>query len=274
MIRIGIALGRGGAKGLAHIGVLEVLKEHGVKIDCIAGTSMGAIVGGLIALGYSPEELEAKANMESGVINKRIKRLTISSQSIYKTEYMHKKLYELFGDKTFRDAKTKFYALATDLIEGKRFVFRSGKLVDAVEASSRIPLLYSPKKIGEKVFVDGAVLCPVPTGALKNKCDFIISVAIPSYDKKQQPHHFLKIINVLDRSISIMSEKIQDTELKCENPDFIINLEKLKGFSTFDFEKSEEIISLGRRTAKRRIKSLLNMIEKRRRELKRAAPNS
>jgi len=256
-MKIGIALGGGGAKGLAHIGVIEVLQKYGIQLDIIAGTSIGAIIGGLIALGYKPKELKAKANMLGAESKKEFLKRSINSRALYSTKYVHSKLFEIYGDKRFSDLKIPFYALATDLIKGEKVVLDSGKLIDAVEASSRIPLYYSPKKIGEMILVDGEITCPVPTGVLKGKCDFIISVPLPVYDKKVHHHHFLKMMNVLDRSISILIDKLMKTELNCEQPDLVINMDGLEKYSVFDFDYAEEIIEIGRKSTEKVIKELL-----------------
>jgi len=132
-----------------------------------------------------------------------------------------------------------------------------------VEASSRIPLYYSPKKIGKMLLVDGEVTCPVPTGVLKGKCDFIISVPLPVYDKKVHPHHFLKMINTLDRSISILIDELMKTELKCEQPDLIIDMDGIEKYSAFDFDHAEEIIEIGRKSTEKVIKELLPLRKRR-----------
>ena len=256
-MKIGIALGGGGAKGLAHIGVIEVLQKYGIYPDIIAGTSMGAIIGGLIALGYKPAELEARAHMQKATSKKEVLKRSINSRALYSTKYIHSRLFKMYKDKKFSETKIPFYALATDLIKGERVVLGSGKLLEAVEASSRIPVFYSPKKIGKMLLVDGATTCPVPTGVLKEKCDFIISVPLPIYNKKIHPHHFLKMMNTLDRSISILMDKLMQTELKCEQPDLIIDLDGIEKYSTFDFDYAKEIIEIGRKSTEKVIQELL-----------------
>ncbi len=260
-LRIGIALGSGGAKGLAHIGVLQVLEEYGVNIDCVSGSSMGAVVGGIYALGYTPDEIALYVKKHK-TEKKKLFKLHPNQESLYDTKTIHRRLYHLFLDKRFSDTKKPFFALATDLIKGKKVIFHKGKLLDAVEASSRIPLYLSPKKIGKNIFVDGGVLCPVPTSVLKKRCDFVIAVPIPTYNKKKHPHHHLKALNVLDRSLSILIDKLMRIELQNEQPDFIIDLQNVSDYSSLDYEKAEEIIALGRKIALRAIKPLLRKIQK------------
>ncbi len=260
-MRIGIALGSGGAKGLAHIGVLEVLQKNGINIDCIAGTSMGAIVGGLIALGFKPEELDEMACREGKKTKARINRLKLSAEAIYDTEYIHKKLFSMYKDRRFEDLVIPFYALATDLIKGEKVILDSGRVLDAVEASSRIPLYYPPIKREGMILVDGGVTCPVPVGVLKGKCDFIIAVPLPIYNKRVHPHHYLKIMNVVDRSISILIDKLMKTELQCEKPNFTIEIKGAENFSTFDFDHAKEIIEIGRKETKKVVKSLIRELK-------------
>jgi len=124
-MKIGIALGGGGAKGLAHIGVMEILQKYGIQVDIIAGTSMGAIIGGLIALGYKPAELKARANMLGAESKKKFMKRSINSRALYSTKYVRSRLFKLYEDKRFSDLKIPFYALATDLIKGEKVVFDS-----------------------------------------------------------------------------------------------------------------------------------------------------
>lgn len=260
MMRVGLALGGGAARALAHIGVLEVLEENNIFVDCIAGTSMGAILGGIYSLGFSPSEIEARAVSMLPKEKKNILKRNYSTESLYSTEHIHKKLFSFFQDKTFQDLKIPFSAVAVDLISGKKVVFNSGRLIDAVEASSRIPLIYPPKKIGDMVLVDGAVLCPVPTDVVKEQCDFTISVPVAFYNKEKHPNHYLKMLNVFDRSLALLINRLTEVELINSKPDFIIPLDDVAVFDGSEYDRAKEIIAIGRLTAERYVEDLKKRI--------------
>ncbi len=259
--KIGLALGSGAARAIAHIGVLQVLEENNIEVDCISGSSMGAIVGGIYSLGISPYEMER--NMLKIIVDakKKLFKIKYDLEALFSTKYIHKTLCKYFSKKTFKDLKIPFYPVAVDLISGKKVIFQSGKLIDAIEASSSIPVYYTPKKRGKKVLVDGSVLCPVPTKVLRDKCDFVISVAIPAYNKNKHPHHYLKMLNVMDRSIAILVSKLMQVELENSKPDFLIHVDKVSSYEGSDYNKAKQIIKIGRGAAKKVIKELKKDID-------------
>jgi len=247
--KIGIALGSGGAKGLVHIGVLQVLAENKIPISHVSGSSIGSVIGGLYALGISPYDLEKKSVSFGGKSKKDFLKLSINSKSIYDIKNIHDKLLILYGDKKFDDLKIPFYPVATDLITGDKIVFDSGKLIDAVEASSRIPVYFEPLEKNDSKLVDGGLISPIPIDVLKDKCDFVIAVPIITFNKKKLPNYKLKIANVLNRSLSIITNVVLKYELKASKPDFIIPMENLHEYGGFDFHKAKELIEIGRNTA-------------------------
>ncbi len=172
MKKIGLALSGGFARGIAHIGVLKVLEENKIPINCVAGTSMGSVIGAFYASGLKPKKIES---------------------IVYKTEYENlfdfilpkkglvdgKKIEVFFnrviGNKKFSDLKKPFAAIATNLTTGKRKIFNSGSVSKALRASISYPVVFSPIKIGKYVYVDGGLVDPVPIDAVeKMECSKII----------------------------------------------------------------------------------------------------
>lgn len=157
--KIGLALGGGGGKGSAHIGVLTALEALHVPIDVITGTSIGGLVGALYAVGYQPYQIEQwfqRATM------RRILDRDPTNGGFIGTRKIEQLLREAFGSRTFADASPPLALVAVDIVRGSEVIIRDGPLVDAVLASTAIPGLFPPVTRGEQLLVDGGVLNNVP----------------------------------------------------------------------------------------------------------------
>jgi NTE family protein len=193
---IGLALSGGGARGAAHIGVLKVLEREGVRIDCIAGTSFGAIVGGLYAAGYSAEDIETLVlNNGQGIFSdqpQRNKAPLIQGQNLRRLVRLNmnglipglpmgilrgQKLIEFLNQLTFEPVQAADYdfdrlpipfrAIATDLLTGDPYIFKSGRLSEAIRASVSLPVYFSPVEKDGLLLVDGGLSNQLPTDILK-----------------------------------------------------------------------------------------------------------
>ena len=167
MKKLGLVLGSGGSRGIAHVGFLKALDEHGIRPYCIAGCSMGSVVGGLYAKGMTPDEMfeTVKTLKSKDIIDLNISPLT--SKAILKTAKMTKLVDGLFGDVTFEELKIPFMCNAFDINKGKTVWFSEGKVSPCVRASSSIPLVFTPVAMGDKLLVDGGVACRMPYEAVK-----------------------------------------------------------------------------------------------------------
>lgn len=164
--RVGIALGAGGARGMAHIGTLRRLEELGIPIDAISGTSMGAMVAGGYARGMSSQECEAQMLDWLRTGYKKLMRPAFSRHSILSGRVIENICRAVYGDLTFTDLPTPFTAVAADLLSGRGVQLRDGTLVRAVQASMSIPGLFPPIAMHPWILVDGGVCDPVPSGSL------------------------------------------------------------------------------------------------------------
>lgn len=207
--KVALALGGGGVRGFSHIGVLKVLEENRFPIDLVVGTSMGAIVGAIYCLYKDINLLEEKALeivnskeikglggflAESEPEEKKllIKRFLDSIRDVYlwykirtKKWIVDSKIIRSFisriipENKIFSDLKIPFFCVATDILTGEEVIFKEGNLLDAVLASSSIPGIFEPMKIGKRLFVDGGITSLVPSPAAKRSgSDFIIGVNV------------------------------------------------------------------------------------------------
>ena len=230
-LKVGVVLGGGGAKGASHIGALKYIEEMGIPIDYVAGTSMGAIIGGLYAMGYSPDELsQLISNMDwSAYIGNKIDRpmmseearqrnstlvlnVPFSLESLYKKDpnanfisqlpsaYVNNSsLINLFNDlcvgyqeeMDFNDLPIPFACVATDMVTGEEVVLRNGSIPTAMRASMAIPGVFSPVEIGDKVLVDGGLVNNFPADVLQNMGADII-IGVEVTSTKDITSHDLK----------------------------------------------------------------------------------
>lgn len=157
---ISLALGGGGIRGVAHLGVIRSLEKHGFKIKAIAGTSAGGLVGAVYAAGYSTEEIEnAVSNLGTNWV---FSRNDTRRPALLGIGAIAKQLSGLLGDRTFDELKIPYAATAVSLGTGKEFILREGKVLDAALATMAIPGVFPSQEIGGSVLVDGGVLDPVP----------------------------------------------------------------------------------------------------------------
>ncbi len=177
---LGLALGSGGSRGVAHVGFLQALEEAGIRADFVTGCSMGAIVGACYAAGMSPEEMKKIALT---LKLSRIATLNISplkNNGLFRFTKARNLMTSLIGNVDFSDLKIPFQCVATDLDKGKTVVLSEGNVIDAVLASSSIPGAFCPAKAGKYGrLVDGGILERVPTKELKTMgADVVVAVDV------------------------------------------------------------------------------------------------
>jgi len=184
--RIGLVLSSGGAKGFAHIGVLKVLEEAKIPIHCVVGTSAGAIIGGLYTSGMPIREIEELA---AGLTIRDMVRLFMPSLDrggFIDGDRVAKFLKPFIKDKNIENLLPEFACVATDIMSGRRVVFRKGNLLKAIRASIAIPGVYTPLIFKDYVLVDGAVVAPLPIDiAFSMGATFAIAVNVTLPQKKR-----------------------------------------------------------------------------------------
>lgn len=267
--KVGLALGGGGARGLAHVGVLKVLEDYKIPIDMIAGTSMGAIIGTL----YSAEPNAKK--LEKEIIERDWKKIfdyTISRSGIIKGEKIEKFLREKLGGLSFKDMKIPLYITAYDLTKKREVVFDRGDVAKAVRASISVPGVFIPIENKGEVLVDGGVADIIPIDALKNaKADIIIAVNVDSIKEKKalygqeavqqkKDKNMPSIFKIINQTTQVMSSKASKLEIENEKADFVISPD-LKDLEILDFSKTKKTIKIGERSAKKSIEELKQITE-------------
>ncbi|HIC91922.1 MAG TPA: patatin family protein [Syntrophaceae bacterium] len=251
-MQIGLALGAGGARGWAHIGVLKVLEEKGIPIHMIAGTSIGAVVGAIYAKTLSSketEELITSTFPDRGVVKKRFYDFTFPKKGMLKGNKVRTLLRIGLQDINFSALKIPLYVVATNLITGEEVVIEKGAVADALRASISIPGIFHPVELNGRWLVDGALANPVPVSVLiKKGASFTISVFIEDRTQdKLTEQNDLNILTILTRSFGIMGRRISSGASRLS--DISIHID-VSGFQWDDFHRGPELIKLGEEATK------------------------
>lgn len=266
-IKVGLALGSGAARGLAHIGVLKVLEEHNIPIDAVAGTSIGAVVGGLYAAGLGIDKLIDFARKFGGRnIAMWLDPTFFRGGGLLKGDRIEQAIRELVGSATISSLKTPFFAVSGDLSSGREVVIGEGDLVRAMRASFAIPGVLAPVKLGEDWLVDGAIVDPIPTKVLRDAgCDFVIAVNVNSSVKADEMYIFKKdnpgIIETIMQTLSIIQMRLSDHCLKLADISIAPNVGE---YYWTDFSHVDELIKRGEEAGRESIHHIKGLLLRRR----------
>ena len=292
--KVGLVLSGGGAKGLAHIGVLKVIDSLGIKIDYVAGTSMGAIIGGLYASGYNAQQLDSifsqidvdallqdytpresktfyeKRNDEVYALSLPFNKFRLGlpsglSKGLYNFNLLSKLTYHVSNVRDFTKLPIPFLCIATDAETGEKVVLNNGILAQAMLASGALPTLYSPVVIDGKMLIDGGIIDNYPIEELKSRnIDFIIGVDVQ--DDLKSRDELRNVTSVLAQINNFsMIEKMEGKRLQTT----IYIKPEIKGFTVVDFQKGTEIIKKGEEKALTFMNELLPLVQ----EIKTSRPH-
>ncbi len=278
---VSLVLGSGGARGLAHIGVIEWLESNGYAIRSIAGTSMGALIGGIYAAG----ELDTYASWVRALERRDVIRLldiSFRPGGLFKGERIISALRELVGDHRIEDLPMAYTAVATDLGSGKEVWLSRGPLFDAIRASIAIPTVFTPHVVGGRELLDGGLVNPVPIApTLRDHTDMTVAVnlsgapdptlAEPDDEpvaSSQSPYRrrveaFVTdlqakmplagrqdrgLLEIITRSFETMQSTVARLKLAANHPDAVITIPR-NTCRFFEFDRAEELIAVGRAKA-------------------------
>lgn len=250
--KIGLALGAGGARGLAHIGVIQVLEKHDVPIDMIAGSSIGSLIGALYCMGHDGATLERFAHL---MHEKFFLDFTVPKMGFVQGKKIKELLILLTQRKRIEELQIPLAIVATDLLKGEKILFRKGLVAEAIRASISIPGIFVPVKMNGRLLVDGSVVDRVPASVVKEMgADIIIAVDISTLKKKAQIN---SILDVMLQSIDIMQhEMVRFHEL---NTDIVIRPD-VSNYSLRSFEHASELIELGRRETEKQLAKIKHLV--------------
>jgi len=263
-LSIGLALGGGGARGIAHIPMIQILDEMGIKPVIISGTSMGAIIGALFAAGVTGKEMEETMNgLSIKEIGKMVDVDWLSRNGLVKGKGIVKYLSEIIPANRFEDLQIPLQVVATDFWNRSEVVFSSGDLLEAVRASISIPGIFTPVKIGGKVLTDGGLVNPLPYDLIRDECDLLIAVDVSGSNKPDERSGLPSIFESIAATFQIMETALVSNQMEQTRPDIYIK-PGLTNIQLMDFHKHEEIMLSGTRAAEKLREALNKKLRKRR----------
>ena len=271
MKKIGLALGGGGAKGLAHIPMLETFDELGIKPHRITGTSIGSVIGALYCSGLSGSDI--KKLVERMVISKgdsfrkaltkkdalkwiQFLDIDFKHRGLFKGDKFIDFLYEAMGVSTFEELKIPLTVVATDFWKSEQVILSSGPLLPAVKASMGLPGVFTPVTIGDRVLIDGGGVNPVPHDLLKD-CDIVIAVDVMG-NREESGNKLPNLLRTLLGTFDIMQNSIIAEKLKISPPDVYIR-PLITGVDILEFYKAPEVYKQAE-SARRELKKRLQRI--------------
>jgi NTE family protein len=254
-LKLGVALGGGFARGVAHIGVLKALDSAKISVDFVAGTSVGAIIGAAYCAGITGEELEEVARTARF---SDFARWTLSRQGFCSNDRIAQFCARVIKTRSFEELRIPFAITATDYRTGEAVFFREGDLADPIRASCAYPGMFPPVEIDGRRYVDGMLAYAVPTTPLRQMgAECILGVFLRGHWTQQDnPRHLFEIIG---QCFSIAQTKLSD--LWKRDADLVLEPD-VTGFSFDCFERSRELIALGeesRRAVVPRLRTLLKL---------------
>ncbi len=251
-MNIGLALSGGGARGIAHLGVIKALEETGIPFSAVSGTSAGAVAGAFYCAGYKPDEI-LKIISSMGFLNSV--RPAWSWTGLLSMEGFKEVLQKHISHNSFDMLNPKLTVAATEIRLGKVVYFSEGQLIPAVIASSSIPAIFNPVSLDGHVYVDGGLMDNLPVRPLVGKCDFIIGSHCNPVDQR---FDIKNVKEVTERSLLIaINVSTAHSKAHCN---FVFESPELGKFSTFDLAKGNEIFQIGYKNAQSRLKELEQQI--------------
>jgi NTE family protein len=260
---VGLALSSGGARGLAHVGVLKVLKREGIPVDMVAGTSAGALFGGLFAAGRSIEMIEDFAlNFHKQLSVWNLLDLAVPPRTgLIRGQRLLKYLRELYQDAVFEQLEIPFYAVAADVLTGEEIVLDKGSVADAVRASTSIVGILMPHHLNNRYLVDGEAVNPLPASVLAERgADIIIaSCVIPSMEEEKEYRRAsrgsgqMDLIALVSNFQSIMEREIIQHRQSCVD---VMIAPKVAAYRPTDYLPAAELIRLGEEATERALSAI------------------
>lgn len=283
-----MVLSGGGARGLAHIGVIEELEKRGFEIVSITGTSMGAVVGAVYAMGKMKEFKEWLYSLDKMKVF-RLMDFTLSKQGLLKGDKVLNRMKEFVEDRNIEDLRIPFAAVSVDLLNKREVVFREGRVYDAIRATIAIPGVLTPVKTKDGLLVDGGVMDNIPVKHVKKIGDELLvavdvngessSKRVPETMEEKEDHQYflqrqlnglyeylgiksqpkseekLGYVDLINKTITLMTHNMAKLSLEKYAPDILIEVSG-EACGTFDFYKAEEMVKRGSKVAAKVLKEL------------------
>lgn len=245
---IGLVLSGGGARGIAHLGVIKALEESNIGFDVISGTSAGSIIGALYAQGMNVNEI---LNILIDIKPLKFIQPALNTKGLLKMEVIEKFLSQYIPKNDFSALKIPLYIAATNIRTGETEYFENGNLISAICASSCIPVLFNPVNYNDQLYIDGGILNNLPTEAIRDHCDVIIGVHSNPIDRDFE---FKNFSSGMERALMLaITRNVYQSAQLC---DFLIEPQGLEPFKVLDISKAKEIFKIGYQEGIRQINEL------------------
>ncbi len=251
-MKFGYVLSGGGARGIAHLGIIKALEENDLRPSIISGTSAGAIIGAFYANQYPPEEI---LKMIAGTRLYKILRPSFNLDGFISLEKSYSFFLKFFKEDLFESLAIPLITTAVSVKTGKVHYFSHGKLIRALFASSAIPVIFNPVEIEGDLFIDGGILNNLPVEPLLGKCDKILGFHCNPVSRE---YKYTRMRKLIERTFLLsVSVNVNNRIEKC---DFSLEPNELSKFGAFDFAKAKEIYHVGYRYAIKELPRLLETI--------------
>jgi NTE family protein len=274
--KIGLALSGGGARGLAHIGVLKVLERQGIAIDLLAGTSMGGMVAAAYAAGLTPEYMEQEAlRMASPRRLLSLADPTLPRRGLFEGQKITEYLADRLGECTFKDLRCPLRLMAVDLEGNRAVILDKGRVTDAVRATIALPGLFKPVEREGELLVDGGLLDNIPAGVVREmRADIVIAVDVVAgngtfsamihrlRDRRYIPNGLASTFEVMFRSLDVMMYEINRRRLAEAAPEVVIRPDIPPGVSVLvGFSRAGDTIVAGEKAAVQALPSIQELLK-------------
>jgi NTE family protein len=257
---LALSLSGGAALGMGHIGFLQILDENNIKVDAIAGTSMGSMIGALYCAGYSGKEIEEIAVKKIHIrqFATDFNALNFLYKGLFSGNKIEKTMNKLLKDKSFEDLDKSFKAVTVDILKSEQFIYDSGSVASGVRASISIPGIFTPIKYEDKVLVDGGLLNNNPIDIAKTfDTDVVVSVDVDLInEEKIEPKNTAQVLYASFITVYKNYKKLSDIK---PDLDVVINFTDLSAIS-FDSKSIKQAISLGREYGLRNIEKIKQLV--------------
>ncbi len=260
MKKLGFALGAGGSRGVAHVGFLKAMEENGIKPDYIAGTSMGSVVGACYALGMNPDQMmkEVEKLKFTEIFDLSIN--PIKNGALLRAKKMRKKLEKYLKNYTFDELQIPFCAVATDLVTGNPVILKGkDKVLDGVIASSSIPSVFKPVKMGDKVLVDGGITRRVPIDQARDMGAEVV-VAVDVLGQLRESNKNYNVFAVCTRIVDIMDSQITNYRRDIQKPDLFLEPD-LGEMSQYKFKNLRSAFDKGYELGVQNVEKIIKLIK-------------
>ncbi len=272
--KVSLVLSSGGARGVAHIGVIEALESNGYEIESISGSSMGAVVGGVYAAGKLPAFKEWISDLDKIDVFK-LMDFTFSTQGFVRGDKVFNEMKKFMGDINIEDLQIPFRAVATDLKRKEEVIFSKGDLFTALRASAAIPSVVKPSQIGDRFLVDGGVINPIPVRHVVRSGNDLLVISdvnanvpclpaqktmedqrklspwmerwnslLPRGTEKEVRQKSPTLFDLIASSIDLMQDRISDFMVEQAQPDILVKISR-DTCNTFEFYRAPHLIQCG-----------------------------